>query len=284
MADEAHANSVTGDVGMAAQVGNVHGGLHLHGPGPGRWMTPAAIGVVAVSVVVAAVIVATGRDGGTAAPGEPRPFLVEVEREDPVGTPKVSDLVFPAGAVTGLPAPPARCAAWHPFAREHGADRHAGVSAASVTLIAGDRPLRVHGLTPVIERLDSAPAGEAIRCEGGTGGAITTSWLDLDLDSGTYEYRYPVEGAKRTDFPEGAGLPGIPFALVIPPDGAERVEVSARSADCFCRWSLELDLEVDGRHYPTVVDAGGKPFETLPGRGFTTEYRYDEATGTWARR
>ena len=73
---------------------------------------------------------------------------------------------------------------------------------------------------------------------------------------------------------------GGPLELVAP-DKAERVAVKAHSMECFCRWYLELRLEVDGTEYPYRVDNKGQPFVTAPQFGSYTDYQYDTASRRW---
>ncbi|MFJ3904293.1 helix-turn-helix domain-containing protein [Streptomyces sp. NPDC090025] len=130
----------------------------------------------------------------------------------------------------------------------------------------------------VAERGAALPWG-AYRMGDGCGGAVTPRRFEVDLDR-------PRPLARALDGYDASGeqgrtLPAVAFPYAV--SAAEPVEllVSARAAECDCRWYLELEWSSEGRRGTVRIgDEDGGPFRTSGAKGRPV-YGYDSGRRAW---
>ncbi|MEU4763326.1 hypothetical protein AB0H12_08720 [Actinosynnema sp. NPDC023794] len=183
-----------------------------------------------------------------------------------------SSYLFPPGALAGLPAPypPNGCYDWQQWALDNGGVP-TGTSYVSFTVSAiSDETVRVHGVKVHVERLVGELVGDVAACQQGSPPEM--SYLRIDLDKAQATYRYSEDAADPDP-------PIRPFALEVTAARSDQVMVMADSGPCYCRWHLDLDVEVGGHYYPYRVDNGGEPFVAAPLHA--PGYSYFAYSSTW---
>jgi hypothetical protein len=160
----------------------------------------------------------------------------------------------------------------------------------AVTVAAIDDAVRVHTGRLTVERLGSELSGDRPACPEG-GGTPSQSFLLLDLDSSDVSYWYPPDELALstedflTEMENGNvdynGFVKRPFALDIVPEKSERILISASSNECYCRWHLDLEIDVAGTRFTHQIDDRGEPFLIAPQQGNYDDYLYDVALRAW---
>ncbi|MFD7768304.1 helix-turn-helix domain-containing protein [Streptomyces sp. NPDC059787] len=143
-----------------------------------------------------------------------------------------------------------------------------GTSGTAVVLTA----LRVR----VAGRSGPAP-GNAYAMDQGCGGALTPRSFDVDLDKDR-----PIARAVAGN-DAGTPIPAVRMPYRVSATDPEVLRVTARTADCDCRWYLELDWSSQGRTGTVRVDDHGRPFRTS-GVGGLPHYEYDTSARGWKPR
>ncbi|OSP42012.1 transcriptional regulator, partial [Streptomyces sp. 13-12-16] len=128
----------------------------------------------------------------------------------------------------------------------------------------------------VAGRSDPAP-GNAYAMDQGCGGALTPRSFDVDLDKDR-----PVARAVAGN-DAGTPIPAVRMPYRVSATDPEVLRVTARTADCDCRWYLELDWSSQGRTGTVRVDDHGRPFRTS-GIGGLPHYEYDTSARGWKPR
>lgn len=123
----------------------------------------------------------------------------------------------------------------------------------------------------VVGRAD--PVGGAVYSTGqGCGSDVTPRSFAVDLDKDRPLAR-PVPGSDR-----GTDTPAVSMPYKVSATDPEVLLVDARTADCDCRWYLELDWSSQGRTGTARVDDHGVPFRTSGTAGLP---RYWYANRGW---
>ncbi|MGW4024475.1 helix-turn-helix domain-containing protein [Streptomyces sp. NPDC005009] len=128
----------------------------------------------------------------------------------------------------------------------------------------------------VAGRSDPAP-GNAYAMDQGCGGALTPRSFDVDLDKDR-----PIARAVAGN-DAGTPIPAVRMPYRVSATDPEVLRVTARTADCDCRWYLELDWSSQGRTGTVRVDDHGRPFRTS-GIGGLPHYEYDTSARGWKPR
>ncbi len=128
----------------------------------------------------------------------------------------------------------------------------------------------------VTGRADPAP-GNAYAMDQGCGGALTPRYFAVDLDKDR-----PIARAVAGN-DAGTPIPAVRMPYRVSAKDPEVLEVTARTADCDCRWYLELDWSSGGRSGTVRIDDGGRPFRTSGIAGLP-RYEYDTSNRRWAPR
>ncbi|MFC5241308.1 helix-turn-helix domain-containing protein [Streptomyces atrovirens] len=128
----------------------------------------------------------------------------------------------------------------------------------------------------VAGRSDPAP-GNAYAMDQGCGGALTPRSFDVDLDKDR-----PIARAVAGN-DAGTPIPAVRMPYRVSATDPEVLRVTARTADCDCRWYLELDWSSQGRTGTVRVDDHGRPFRTS-GIGGLPRYEYDTSARGWKPR
>ncbi|MFB7514954.1 helix-turn-helix domain-containing protein [Streptomyces sp. NPDC056144] len=119
----------------------------------------------------------------------------------------------------------------------------------------------------------------AYRTDDGCGGAVTPRRFEVDLDRPRPVARaldgYDASGE------EGRTLPAVSFPYVVSAAEPEELLVFAGTADCDCRWYLELDWSSEGRRGTVRIgDEDGAPFRTSGAKGRPV-FGYDSTGRAW---
>ncbi|MEV8588102.1 helix-turn-helix domain-containing protein [Streptomyces sp. NPDC051180] len=119
----------------------------------------------------------------------------------------------------------------------------------------------------------------AYRMDDGCGGAVTPRRFEVDLDRPR-----PVARARDgydASGQEGRTLPAVSFPYAVSAAEPEELLVSAGTANCDCRWYLELEWSSEGRRGSVRIgDEDGAPFRTSGVRGRPV-YGYDSVGRAW---
>lgn len=140
-----------------------------------------------------------------------------------------------------------------------------GRSATAVVLEA----LRVR----VAGRAEPVP-GHVYAMDEGCGGALTPRHFAVDLDKDRPLAR-PVAGNDA-----GTPIPAVRLPYRVSAEDPEVLLVTARTADCDCRWFLELDWSSQGRTGTVRIDDRGRPFRTSAVEGLP-RHTYDTSARRW---
>ncbi|WP_344522897.1 helix-turn-helix domain-containing protein [Streptomyces albiaxialis] len=87
-------------------------------------------------------------------------------------------------------------------------------------------------------------------------GALVPASYDIALDNAAPQVR-PVPGEQQ-----GKPTPAKPFPRTITANDPEALAVQAETANCDCRWYMELDWSSGDRSGTIRIDDGGRPFRT----------------------
>ncbi|WP_407700992.1 helix-turn-helix domain-containing protein [Streptomyces hirsutus] len=128
----------------------------------------------------------------------------------------------------------------------------------------------------VAGRTDPAP-GNAYAMDQGCGGALTPRYFAVDLDKDR-----PIARAVAGN-DAGTPIPAVRMPYRVSAKDPEVLEVTATTADCDCRWYLELDWSSGGRAGTVRIDDAGRPFRTSGIEGLS-RYEYDTSHRRWAPR
>lgn len=128
----------------------------------------------------------------------------------------------------------------------------------------------------VAGRSDPAP-GNAYAMDQGCGGALTPRYFDVDLDKDR-----PIARAVAGN-DAGTPIPAVRMPYRVSVTDPEVLRVTARTANCDCRWYLELDWSSRGRTGTVRVDDHGRPFRTSGVEGLP-HYEYDTSARGWKPR
>ncbi|MER6107843.1 helix-turn-helix transcriptional regulator [Streptomyces hirsutus] len=128
----------------------------------------------------------------------------------------------------------------------------------------------------VTGRTDPAP-GNAYAMDQGCGGALTPRYFAVDLDKDR-----PIARAVAGN-DAGTPIPAVRMPYRVSAKDPEVLEVTATTADCDCRWYLELDWSSGGRSGTVRIDDDGRPFRTSGIEGLP-RYEYDTSHRRWAPR
>ncbi|MGX1952594.1 hypothetical protein [Streptomyces sp. CB02115] len=120
--------------------------------------------------------------------------------------------------------------------------------------------LHVH----LIDRAAALP-WNAYQMDNGCGGAVTPRHFAEDLDLPRTLAR-PVDGLDASGA-EVRKIPAVSFPYKVTSSDPEELLVSTWTADCDCRWYLELEWSAGGRTGTVRITDGGKPFRTSGTRG-----------------
>ncbi|MGW7264210.1 helix-turn-helix domain-containing protein [Streptomyces sp. NPDC054842] len=176
-------------------------------------------------------------------------------------------------------APPPVAADSGAWAGTHGAV-HGGEALVRIT-VQGRSPsdaVVLHALhVRVVDRAAPLP-WNAYRMDNGCGGAVTPRHFAVDLDRPRPLAR-PVDGLDASGA-EVRKIPAVSFPYKVTSSDPEELLVSARTAGCDCRWSLELEWSAGSRTGTVRITDGGKPFRTSGTRG-RPAYVHDSAEGRW---
>ncbi|WP_256103254.1 helix-turn-helix transcriptional regulator [Streptomyces sp. ODS05-4] len=248
-------------------------------------LVAAAVALVVLAVAAALLGHAT-RKGSAPAPAAtppgraeaPLPFTWSVGSQLWEGGCGHTYLVDRAPRAVAPPPVAADAGAW---AAKHSAV-HGGEALVRITL-QGRSPsdaVVLHALhVRVVDRATPLP-WSAYRMDNGCGGAVTPRRFAVDLDRPRPLAR-PVDGVDASGA-EVRTIPAVSFPYKVTSSDPEELLVSARTADCDCRWYLELEWSAGGRSGTVRITDGGKPFRTsgIAGR---PAYLYDSASaeGRW---
>ncbi|MEV1057816.1 hypothetical protein AB0I92_11235 [Micromonospora chalcea] len=170
----------------------------------------------------------------------------------------VNGFLFPKGRLTSIPKPTEYCYAWHDWAHRNGGVDIERTSIAMNVAPLTDASVQVLGAQLLVESIEN-PGGDEASCD--QGDPTTASHLKLDLDERTATYTR--DGSEPT-----------PLSLTITRDSPERIYVHAWSAECYCKWRLELQLLIGRKRHSYMVDNNGRPFVTAPRKSYSS-YLFD---------
>lgn len=129
----------------------------------------------------------------------------------------------------------------------------------------------------VVERGAPLPWA-AYRMDDGCGGAVTPRRFEVDLDRPRPVARaldgYDASGE------EGRTLPAVSFPYAVTASSPEELLVTARTADCDCRWYLEMEWSSEGRSGTVRITDDGRPFRTSGIKG-SAVYEYETLGRRW---
>ncbi|MFI8307825.1 helix-turn-helix domain-containing protein [Streptomyces sp. NPDC085927] len=141
----------------------------------------------------------------------------------------------------------------------------------------------------VTGRTDPAP-GNAYAMDQGCGGALTPRYFAVDLDKDRPIARAVAGNDAGTPIARavagndaGTPIPAVRMPYRVSAKDPEVLEVTATTADCDCRWYLELDWSSGGRSGTVRIDDDGRPFRTSGIKGLP-RYEYDTSHRRWAPR
>ncbi len=240
-------------------------------PGWRRW---GWVGLVGGAVAVVAAVTL----GAVLLPGRP---------EAPVPEPltwTVASHVWANGCghtylVERTPPPPPEPADARRWAEARGAV-HGGETLVRVSVQGkGAAAVVLQGLhVRVVGRAEPLP-WPAYRTDDGCGGAVTPRRFEVDLDRPRPVAR-PRDGYDASG-EEGRTLPAVSFPYAVTAADPEELLVAARTADCDCRWYLELEWSAEGRRGTVRIgDEDGRPFRTSGVRGRPV-HGYDSVGRAW---
>lgn len=180
--------------------------------------------------------------------------------------PTSGEFLFPRGKLTSLTPPDGNVCSLYGWAHRHGAiDLGNSGAAAQITALTS-ATVQIVGLRMHVQPMARSKAkGDVMSCE--QGNPPTVSVLSIDLDEQTATFDYAVNGQVQTD---------APFLVNIEHNKPERIYVFATSHSCYCKWTLDLHIQVGAKEYWQRMDNNGEPFVTAPIDG---TYRYY----TWYR-
>ncbi|NYI03480.1 serine/threonine-protein kinase [Allostreptomyces psammosilenae] len=232
-------------------------------PRGGRWAAPAGVAVLGALLLVAAGLTVTrfGLPGqATTAPASPSPSPTPTPTAskppvavtwEGVGTEQSCDPWFYAGTPEEFERELAAVGmenGWYDddALTETGATRVHNIYSVVVEGPPGRSVVLTGARVTVVER---APAPDGIWVtRGGCGGAVVPRVFDVDLDAPR-----PAAVAADQDFP-----------LTVDATDPEVLELYARTTDCECSWTVELDWVADGVRGTSAVGTPEDPLRALP--------------------
>jgi hypothetical protein len=175
-------------------------------------------------------------------------------------------LMVPRGAeIIGGP-PGSGCTLFHPWVAKRG-----GVSAEDTYLrlvLQGrqSNAVLVSSLRARIVQRRAPLAGTPLVCPSAGGAEIRFVRLDLD--------KSPAAGVYAELTEDMSMVRRKPVAFTLKKNETEVFDVWASTTQCYCKWVIELDLVVNGRHAVKTVTNRGQPFQTTAWNG-NRFYRWD---------
>ncbi|MFJ7065501.1 helix-turn-helix domain-containing protein [Streptomyces sp. NPDC101115] len=248
--------------------------------GPGRrrwWRVGLVLGALAVvGAVTLGAVLLDGRSGereAPAAPAVPPPPL----------TWTVASHIWTNGCghtylAERSPGPPPEAADARSWAASRGAV-HGGEMLVRLSVQGkGTAAVVLQGLHVRVVGRGTPLPWTGYRMDDGCGGAVTPRRFEVDLDRPRPVARaldgYDASGQ------EGRTIPAVSFPYKVTAAEPEELLVFARTADCDCRWYLELEWSSEGRSGTTrITDEEGRPFRISGTAGGTVAY--DTAKGRW---
>ncbi|MEV0000307.1 helix-turn-helix transcriptional regulator [Streptomyces sp. NPDC050848] len=264
-------------------------------PEPGPRSRPARArtraGLAPALAALASVLALLGLGPSTApdrpAPTAPTPAPTAPQPPAPPFTWTVASQVWQAGCghtylvdagPDRVPPPPAAQDA-APWAGAQGAV-HGGDTLVRVSL-QGRSPTSAVVLQALHVRVTgrAEPLGlPAYRMDNGCGGAVTPRRFDVNLDAPRPVAR-SVAGFDALAGEAGEEIPAVSLPYAVTSTAPEELLVNARTADCDCRWYLELEWSGEGRSGTVRIDDAGRPFRTSGIQG--PVYEYDTLGRRW---
>ena len=104
-------------------------------------------------------------------------------------------------------------------------------------------------------------AWNAYRIARPCGGGLSPRHFDVDLDQ-PHPTARSVAGFDDSGDEMGKEIPAVSFPLTVSPADPEVLRVNARTANCDCRWYLEVEWSSQGRSGTVRVTDNGRPFRT----------------------
>jgi hypothetical protein len=126
----------------------------------------------------------------------------------------------------------------------------------------------------VVGRTAALAQGNVYAMDRGCGGEMTPRYFGVDLDKDR-PIAHPVPGSDM-----GTPIPAMRLPYRVSAEDPEVLLVTAETANCDCRWYLELEWSSQGRTGTVRIDDRGRPFRTTGIKGLP-HYMYAAWKHEW---
>ncbi|MGX1885952.1 helix-turn-helix domain-containing protein [Streptomyces sp. NPDC055287] len=174
-----------------------------------------------------------------------------------------------------VPPPPVEQDA-EPWARSldavHGGDTNVRVSLRGTS----EKAVVLEALRVRVTERDSPVRRNVYGMSNGCGGALSPRHIDVNLDAP----RPVARSVAGFDGVAGSPIPAVSFPYTVSASDPEVLLVNARTADCDCRWYLELEWSSGARSGTVRISDNGRPFRTSGTKGMP-RYAYSATEHLW---